>query len=632
MYSLSKLLWFFPKDFAYNKLKDDQSRQALRSEIEYTNLVRLKLVFYILGGFVIFLLIIDLLFGEIWDNETLKRFIIMDIFMLFYVLIVLMILFINPVVKGQISKVHKTILNISLIISMSWVSFVSANEINHSNGLPSFIIGCFGISTFFLLRRGLFTLILASGFLSLWIGLVYLGLNPNEIISEYFPTLFLMAIAFVISRLLYKNYIKTFAANYELHKTNEHLDDLVQKRMYDLSEINTKLEFEIKERLNYETRLRKEKQKAEEADKLKSAFLANMSHEIRTPLNGIVGFSELLGRENLPNEKKERYITVIKSNSSHLIQLIDDIIDISMIESNQLKFSYGHINIHELYNTIKNFFINNPKTQEKKYVEFISEIHNIDDTLTFYSDEHRIKQVINNLISNAYKFTKKGYIKLLLRRDETDLFISVEDTGIGIKLDKSNIIFERFRQVDENPTKVYGGTGLGLSISKGIIQHLMGEIWLDISYMNGARFCFSLPIIPSNKKDHQVSLKVKGDHTDKKNIIIYTTDQNQSIFLSDLFITKKLILSNDLEISVRKYAGKQFDLAIIAVKPEEINKDLLNKIQMLVNNNKLIVILENTDRISWFKNEGCKHVFIQPINIVKLVREIEFILENSLDI
>lgn len=189
MYSFSKLLWFFPKDFVYSKLKDEQSRQVFKTEIEYTNLIRLRSVLYILGGFVVFLLIIDLIVGDIWDNETLKRFIIMDIIMLFYVIIILILLYFRyPIIKGKIGKTHHTLFNVSLILTMSWVSFISANEINHSNGLPSFVIGCFGISTFFLLRSGFFTLILASGFMSLWLGLIFLGLKPIEIISSYFPT------------------------------------------------------------------------------------------------------------------------------------------------------------------------------------------------------------------------------------------------------------------------------------------------------------------------------------------------------------------------------------------------------------------------------------------------------------
>jgi signal transduction histidine kinase len=621
-------LWFFPKGFIYNKLRDEQSRLAFKEEIEYINLVRLKSTLYILGGFIVFILILDLIIGDFWDNETLKRFIIMDLILLSYTIAVIALLYTKyPVIKGKISKAHHTILNTSLIFIICWVSFISTIEINHSNGLPSFVLGCFGISTFFLLSGGFFTLVLTSGFVSLLIGFSLIGLNLKEIISGYFSTIFLVAVAFIISRILYRNYINTFTATHELSKTNEHLDELVKKRMQDLSEINIKLEFEIKERINYENRLMKEKQKAEEADRLKSAFLANMSHEIRTPLNGIVGFSDLLGRDNLPNDKKDRYITVIKTNSNQLIQLIDDIIDISMIESNQLKFSYGVIYIHNIYKKTKDFYKNNPKAIEAKNVQFMPEIRNIDETLTFFSDENRIQQVINNLIGNAYKFTKQGYIKFSMYREETDLLISVEDSGIGISKEKALVIFERFRQAEETPNKQYGGTGLGLSISKGIIQHLKGEIWLDTSYTNGSRFCLSLPIIENPNSKNEAVLKVNGSLTDNKGILIHAKNPSLLKYIKDIFITEKIITSNQLDITYRKFAYKNFDLIISAFEPDEMITTNLNQLKQLLNNDSnLMVIVEKNDKVSWLKNEGCKYVYLQPLNLVKFIREMQILL------
>jgi signal transduction histidine kinase len=629
MSDLTKLFWFFPKDIVYLKLKDEQSRQALKVELEYTNLIRLRSLLYIIGGFVVFLLIIDMLLGNMWDDKTLKRFIVMDIIILIIVLIVQLILqYKYPIIKGQLNKYHPIILKVSLIIFMSWISFVSANEINSSNGLPSFVIGCFAISTFFLLRSGIITIILLSALFSLWLGLFFLGLDPGEILTLYFPTFFLVFIAFFVSRILYRNYINTFVANLELNKTNEHLDELVKQRTLELSEMNSKLEFEIKERLNYEQRLRKEKRKVEEADQLKSAFLANMSHEIRTPLNGIVGFSDLLGRTNLPDEKRERYITVIKSNSNQLIQLIDDIIDISMIESNQLKFNFSKICILDIYSTIKDFYKNNPKAQQTKEVEFITEIWNIDKELTLTSDDNRILQVIYNLIGNAYKFTKKGYIKFSMRRDETDLFIYVEDTGIGITKDKAMVIFERFRQVDETPNKMYGGTGLGLSISKGIIQHLKGEIWLDPIYQTGSRFCFSLPIINSPEQNEKVeSLKIKGSITNRKDILIQTKDPDFQKSLKDIFITEKIMFGNNIDITLKKYAGKKFDLLIFAPDLDEIKNNAIKQLKpLLKHENSLITITGAPDVIGKIKNDGCRFVYLQPLNIVKFIRDIQAIL------
>lgn len=225
------------------------------------------------------------------------------------------------------------------------------------------------------------------------------------------------------------------------------------------------------------------KEKAEESNRLKTAFLANMSHEIRTPLNAIVGFSSVLVSDDSSPAEKAQYCDIIQKNSDLLLHLINDILDISRMESGKIKFVWEECDVVELCQTA----LSTAEYGRKTSALFLFETPVA--SLVIKTDAQRLKQVLINLLSNAAKFTPSGSIKLAIAIDKQhqQLELSVSDTGCGIPSDKSDRVFERFEKLNEYSQ----GTGLGLAISRLIVENLEGKIWVDKDYTEGARFVFT---------------------------------------------------------------------------------------------------------------------------------------------
>ncbi|MDG5799271.1 PAS domain S-box protein [Marinilabiliaceae bacterium ANBcel2] len=267
-------------------------------------------------------------------------------------------------------------------------------------------------------------------------------------------------------------------------------------------ELNEKGEFvsvlgigrDISKRKRIEKELILEKEKAEAADKLKSAFLANMSHEIRTPLNAIVGFSNLLGSLDPDSADREQFVSVINKSADNLMALINDIIDIAKIESGYMIVNKSLVNLNEVLISVFNTYSQTININHKGKIDFKLNIpaKNDKESLYIYADQIRVVQVINNLMDNALKFTHKGYIELGYRLYKNKVYIYVKDTGIGITEHKQALIFEAFRQEDESTSKKYGGTGLGLSICKKLVEAMGGKMGLRSKKWEGSEFYFSL--------------------------------------------------------------------------------------------------------------------------------------------
>lgn len=241
--------------------------------------------------------------------------------------------------------------------------------------------------------------------------------------------------------------------------------------------------------------LQSEKEKAEEADRLKTAFLANMSHDIRTPMNAIIGFSNILSERKCSREEEDEYLQYIRNCGGELLNLIDDIIDVAKIESDSLKIKESPCDIHE---TLKELYegIRQRRDVERPRLTIRSNFENSAQPLIIETDKNRFRQIVNNLLSNAFKFTNSGYIELGYSIDRTsdNLVFYVEDTGIGIPEDKQTVIFERFGQADSSHATHHGGTGLGLAISKKLVEILGGKLWLKSVPGEGSTFYFTLPL------------------------------------------------------------------------------------------------------------------------------------------
>lgn len=256
---------------------------------------------------------------------------------------------------------------------------------------------------------------------------------------------------------------------------------------------------DISKRIEAENELIFAKKKAEESDRLKSAFLANMSHEIRTPMNSIIGFSSLLEDKDLTDEMRRQFVGHIQTSGDHLLNLINDIIDLSKIEANQLKVNYSECYLNQLLEEI--YFLFNAQIQNsaKKGLKLVLQKGINHSDFIIKTDHIRLKQILLNLLSNALKFTDKGTIEFGYKfREDSVIQFFVKDTGIGIPKERQNEIFSVFQQIEEYATRNHGGTGLGLSITRSLVEKLGGHIWVMSDQGEGARFYFTHP--SSNSK------------------------------------------------------------------------------------------------------------------------------------
>ncbi|HKK43664.1 MAG TPA: two-component regulator propeller domain-containing protein [Bacteroidales bacterium] len=251
----------------------------------------------------------------------------------------------------------------------------------------------------------------------------------------------------------------------------------------------------IKERQKNEKILIAAKEKAELSDKLKTSFLTNISHEIRTPMNAIVGSSELLKSGSNTEEEKNELLNLIVSNSNSLIGMIDDILDISKIESNQLKIHIADCAVYPMLREIYKKYSDELKAREKGHLEFHLSYDPDYDDLNIKTDETRLRQVLGKLLDNAIKFTDNGSINFGSRVETDKIIFFVEDTGIGMSEDKQKIIFDLFRKVDDDKLRLYRGTGMGLALSQSLVRLMGGIIKVESQLNKGSRFYFILPLV-----------------------------------------------------------------------------------------------------------------------------------------
>jgi len=241
----------------------------------------------------------------------------------------------------------------------------------------------------------------------------------------------------------------------------------------------------------YEAELKEAKERAEESDKLKSAFLANLSHEIRTPMNGILGFTQLLKKSQLSFEDTNEYLNIIETSTKRLLNIINNLIDISKIDTGQVKIYTNEVNVNEIIQYLYSFY---KPTVENKGIKFIHKCDLTDSESIIITDSEKLTAILTNLLNNSIKFSFSGTIEFGYKKINNFLEFYVLDNGIGIAKDKQEIIFKSFVQENISLSRNYEGAGLGLSIAKSYIELLGGSVWVESDLGKGAKFYFTLPI------------------------------------------------------------------------------------------------------------------------------------------
>ncbi len=388
---------------------------------------------------------------------------------------------------------------------------------------------------------------------------------------------------------------------------------------------------DITQQKQFEEELDTARRKAEESDRLKSAFLANISHEIRTPMNAILGFSSLLTNESTPPKTREEYVKIINQSGSNLIAIIDDILDFAKLEAESFSIYQKSVDLHLLFQGLHTNMKQQLQTEEKDQIKL--DFQPASSPKEIVSDPKRLKQVLENLTSNAIKFSSQGTIEVGYKHyNNNQLLFYVKDEGIGIEQNKLLHIFDRFRQLDDNTTRRYGGIGIGLSISKRIVELMGGHIWVDSAPQVGSAFYFTLPIVTSDKREELTPTAQTHYYWPGKTILIAEDNlMNFEYLQSALAPTHSTIIwAKNGKEAIQKVQSVNVDLLLM-----DINMPLLdgNKALKVIREThpNLPVIAQTAyaldDEIMEIKSIGYDDLLIKPIGIKELIHKIAVFMD-----
>lgn len=560
---------------------------------------------------------IYLFFEPQWSN------IVRADYLSFYLTVLFFLFFMKSMFNEEINPyVSKIIIFTSLAFSASIVL-----PINYfSFGMVYFQVftilgGCYAFYVLYLAikRKRESANYFLFGFLLLFVCVIHDVLNENEMIHSksvvpYGITLFIFVKALMLSSQIRNALLSNIKLSEELKMQNDNYVFLNQK---------------------YKTqndKLKIAKEKAEESDKFKSAFLANISHEIRSPMNGILGFTELIRKKDLSEEKKMFYIDILEERGHHLLGVINDIIDVSKIETGLINLHNDKVDVNELfeqlYSTYNNLAI-------KKELRLIQRNNLKIDESTILADRQKLRQIFDNLIGNALKFTQTGEIEFGCLVKGEHLQFYVRDTGIGISPDEILIIFNRFNQANNTISSRYGGTGLGLSIVKAYVEKMGGNVWVNSILGQGSTFNFILPFYPKPAPKviavHQAEIQLP-----KPGLFVLLIEDD----LTNAFLIKEILLDSKatvLHVKDGKAALAAFkkhidiDIILMDIKlPDISGYELTRKMKAL--RPQVTIIAQTAFALEGDREKaieaGCIDHIAKPINSSELISKIDLYTRN----
>lgn len=334
------------------------------------------------------------------------------------------------------------------------------------------------------------------------------------------------------------------------------------------------------------------KEKAEKAISVQSSFIQNISHEVRTPMNSILGFTELL-QKTIKSGSEEKFLSAISYNGKQLLRLIDDIVDLSRLDKNELSLTKSIVQPEKVINQTKMQFEGLKLMLQKDNLDLKLETSEVPPNIYLYTDFHRLQQVINNLVSNAVKYTDEGYVEIGFDLDEKrkEIIFHVKDTGIGIDRENFRRVFKRFQQFNPASKNKFSGTGLGLAISKNLVKLFGGKIWFDSLPGKGTTFYFTHPYVESNK-----SVKGKGKQQDLTNkqkpilegkTILIAEDDEYSYLMMEAMLTEtkaRILHAENGKRALELFSNHDIDLVFLDIRlPDMSGYDIIKEIKKMDN-------------------------------------------------